>query len=283
MTVTMLRPRSTGPRTAFVLGGGGNLGATQVGMLRALFKRGIEPDVLYGCSVGALNAAAIAADPSLDGVDRLRRTWLDPLTWQVFSSSRLTAPLLLFRKGRSLVGNQRLRDLIERTLDPLTFEALARPLRVVATSLTTGEARWFQKGSVIEPILASAALPAVLPPVAIDNDTYIDGAVVDNVPIGRAVADGADRVVVLHVGNFDRPRPAPQRPLDVLLQAFSIARNHRFATEVATDHGVELLVLPAVDPGPLKRNDFSKTATLIERAEATASAYLDTAGQAAGL
>jgi NTE family protein len=277
MTVTMLRPRSAGPKTAFVLGGGGNLGAIQVGMLRALVTRGIKPDVIYGCSVGALNAAAFACDPTINGVERMQRTWLDPVTWQVFSSSRLTAPLLLLRKGRSMVGNQRLRQLIESTIDALTFETLRLPLRVVATSLASGNARWFTRGPIIEPILASAALPAVLPPVV------IDGAVVDNVPISQAVREGAERIVVLHVGNFDRPRPTPQRPLDVLLQAFSIARNHRFATEVAEDHGVELLVLPGVDPGPLKRNDFSKTEQLIDRADAAAAAYLDSHGAAAGM
>jgi len=283
MTVTELRPRPTGPRTAFVLGGGGNLGATQVGMLRALLERGIVPDVLYGCSVGALNAAAIAAEPDLDGVERLRRTWLDPLTWQVFSSSKLTAPLLLFRKGRSMVGNGRLRGLIERTLSVSNFEALRIPLQIVATSLATGRERWFERGAIVEPILASAALPAVLPPVVIDGEPFIDGAVVDNVPITRAVHDGADRVVVLHCGNFDRPRPDPQRPLDVLLQAFSIARNHRFATDVSTEHGRELLVLPGIDPGPLKRNDFSKTPELIARAHSAAATYLDAHPVAAGM
>lgn len=283
MTVTMLRPRPAGPKTAFVLGGGGNLGAIQVGMLRALVNRGIQPDVLYGCSVGALNAAAFAANPTMAGVERMQRTWLDPATWQVFSSSKLTAPLLLLRKGRSMVGNQRLRHLIESTIDALTFETLRLPLRVVATSLVSGSARWFERGPIVEPILASSALPAVLPPVVIDGESFIDGAVVDNVPISRAVHEGAQRIVVLHVGNFDRPRPAPQRPLDVLLQAFSIARNHRFATEVAEDHGIELLVLPGIDPGPLKRNDFSKTELLIDRADRAASAYLDSHGAAAGM
>ncbi len=67
--VSTLRPRAAGPRTAFVCGGGGNLGASQVGMLRALLDRGIRPDVVVGCSVGALNGAVVAADPTPAGVD----------------------------------------------------------------------------------------------------------------------------------------------------------------------------------------------------------------------
>ena len=284
MSVTTLHPRGERTRTAFVLGGGGNLGAVQIGMLRALFERGIEPDVLVGCSVGALNAAAIAAEPDLDGVDRLRRVWLDPTTWQVFSSGKLTGPWLLLKKTRSMVTNERIRRLIETTVTQRAFEELELPLHVVATSLRSGKPKWFDKGPIVDPILASAALPAILPPVEIDGEPFIDGAVVDNVPISRAVTLGVTRVVVLHVGNFERPRPNPQRPLDVLLQAFSIARNERFAREVDSSYdGVELVVLPGVDPGSIKRNDFSKTAELIERAHAAAAGHLDAHSRAASL
>jgi NTE family protein len=275
MNVTMLRPRPSGPRTAFVLGGGGNLGAIQIGMLQALSARGIQPDVLVGASVGAVNAVGMALDPSPEGIEHLRRTWLDPATGQVFSSGRLGGPWQLFRRGRSMVGNERLRSLLDGSVGTRRFEDLEVPLHVVATSLRTGRERWFSSGPVTEAVLASAALPAVLPPVEIDGEAYIDGGVIDNVPISRAVDLEVERVVVLHVGNFDRPRPDPQRPLDVLLQAFSIARSYRFEAERAKDHGVELLVLPGIDPGSLRRNDFSRTSNLIDRARRTAGAWLD--------
>src|SRR3954453_14643177 len=124
MSVTALRPRGNQPRTAFVMGGGGNLGAVQVGMLNALFDRGITPDVLVGCSVGALNAAVLAADPTPTGLQRLRDVWLDRTTWQVFSSGKMTGPWLLFRKGRSMVGNERLRTLLDRHVPNGRFEDL---------------------------------------------------------------------------------------------------------------------------------------------------------------
>jgi NTE family protein len=165
--------------------------------------------------------------------------------------------------------------LLETSLPYRLFEDAAIPLSVVATSLRTGRDHWFTSGEVIPAVLASAALPAVFPPVEIRGERFIDGAVVDNVPISRAVSCGAERVFVLHVGNFDRPRPEPRRPLDALLQSFSIARNYRFFSEVASPPpGIELVVLPSIDPGPVKPNDFSRSNTLIERAYATCSAFL---------
>src|SRR6476646_10090373 len=78
------------PRTAFVLGGGGNLGAVQVGMLQALFEAGITPDVVIGCSVGALNAAGVGADPTLDGVGRMRETWVSLDSEDLWPAGRIS-------------------------------------------------------------------------------------------------------------------------------------------------------------------------------------------------
>jgi NTE family protein len=254
------------PVTAFVLGGGGNLGAVQVGMVRALLEQGITPDLILGCSAGALNGAAIAGDPTVDGADHLAKVWSSLHGTDVFPPSGLTSVVALLRRGRhSLGSNDGLRRLIETMLDYRTFEEAKVPLQVVATSLATGVERWFSVGPIVEPILASAALPAVYPPVEIHGELHVDGGVVDNVPIARAVALGAERVYVCHVGNFVRPRPTPKRPVDVLLQSFSIARNHRFSTDVNRPWpGVELVVLPSVDPGPMSRGDFRRAPELID-------------------
>jgi NTE family protein len=283
MPVTTLRPRRTTPTTAFVLGGGGNLGAIQVGMLRALIHRGIEPDLIVGCSVGALNAAAIAGDPTPDGVGHLADTWLGLKPDDIFPTGRLTGPWMLVRRALALCGNDKLRGLIERSVPFTHFDGAKVPVEVVATSLKTGRERWFSTGPILEPILASAALPAVLPPVEIDGEMYIDGAVVDNVPISRALHHGAERIYVLHVGNFERPRPRPQRPIDVLLQSFSIARNYRFLAEASAEAppGVEIITLPGIDPGGIKRNDFTRTRELIERAANACGTFLDARQRAA--
>ena len=275
MSIRRLRVAPT-PRTVFVLGGGGNLGAIQVGMLRAVLERGIRPDAVVGCSVGAINAVALAADPTVEGANRLHDIWLGIQNDMLCPSSRLSSVRLLTRKARSLAGNDGLRDLLHRWLPYQRLEDAQIPVEVVATNLRTGQERWFDAGPVDDAVLASAALPAVFPPVVIDGTPYIDGGVVNNVPISRALELGATRVVVLHVGNFERPRPEPKRPIDVLLQSFSIARNHRFLDEIRTlPDTVETLILPGIDPGRLRYNDFSRSRMLIERAYAASAAYLD--------
>lgn len=265
-----------GPRTVFVMGGGGNLGAIQVGMLRAVIERGIVPDLVVGCSVGAINAAAVAADPTPAGMDRLGDIWLSIREDVICPAGRLSGIRLLTHRGHSLQPNDGLRRLLETQLPWMTFEEYPRPFHVVATSLTTGHDRWFSSGSVVEPILASAALPAIFPPVEIDDELLIDGAVVDNVPISRGLELGGTRIVVFHVGNFERPRPQPKKPLDVLVQSFSIARNHRFLREVSQPpEGVELLVLPGVDPGKLRYDDFRHSRRLIAQGYSTTARWLD--------
>jgi NTE family protein len=245
-------------------------------MLRALLERGILPDELVGCSVGSLNAAGLAADPGMAAIDHLEETWRTLDGEAIVSSGRLSAIWLLTRKYRSLQPNDGLRRLIENSIPFRRFEEARVPLHIVATSLRTGGERWFSSGSVVEPILASTALPAVFPPVDIGGEMFIDGAVVNNVPISKAVLLKAERIFVLHVGNFERPRPAPKRPLDALLQSFSIARNFRFHHEtVGAPPETELVVLPGIDPGPMKFNDFGRSRQLIDKAYRATAAFLD--------
>lgn len=263
-------------KTVFVLGGGGNLGAVQVGMLRAAIDRGWRPDALVGCSVGALNAAAISADATPSGVRRLQDIWLGLRSDSLFPAGRLSAVRLLTRKAKSLSPSDGLAALVREALAFAHFEDAPIPFEVVATSLSSGAERWFSSGEILPAVLASAALPGVYPPVVIDGEMMIDGGVVNNVPISRALDLGATRLVIFHVGNFNRPRPAPKRPLDVLLQSFSIARSQRFGSDLARlPSGVEAIVLPGIDPGQLRYNDFSRSRLLIERGHAAAAAYLD--------
>jgi NTE family protein len=285
--VVLLRPRrpwKRAPRTIFVLGGGGNLGALQVGMLQAVIDRGIVPDEIVGCSAGAINAAMVAADPTPEGIARLRQLWTEATGDIVSPVSRFDGVRLLTHRGTALQSNDGLRKLLHTTLPHHRFEEFPVPFHVVTTSLKTNSERWFSaEGDVVEPILASSALPAIFPPVHIGGDVLVDGGVLNNVPLSKALELKPGRIVVFHVGNFNRSRPAPKRPVDVLLHAFSVTRSFRFENEVRQPMppGVELVVLPSVNPGKLRYNDFGRSAELIERGRAATATYLDTLAAAA--
>lgn len=269
----LLRRRPRG--TAFVLSGGGNLGALQVGMLQSLVERDILPDVILGCSVGALNGAAIAADPSRAMVLRMREMWLSLAGSEVLPTG-LPATLALARRGEAIHTNLHLRDVVERMIVSRRFEELTVPFQCVAANLTDGEETWFSEGPLIDPVLASAAIPAVFPPVTIDGHRYIDGAVVDDVPVLRAAALGYGRIYVLHVGAWDRPRPEPKRPLDMVTYAYWLARRSRFRRDLASiPRDIEVIVLPPGQTPLIRYNDLDHSEEMFETAHEASSAFLD--------
>jgi NTE family protein len=267
------------PVTAFVLGGAGNMGAIQLGMLRALLERGITPDLVVGCSAGALNGGAIASAPTLETLARLEALWLDLSRSDVWPTSTVAGVVRLLRRGPALNGNEGLRRVVERFLPAATFADLAVPFACVATSLDTGRERWFSDGPLTEAILASAALPVLLPPIEIDGEAFVDGATVNVVPLGQALAMGATRLFILQIKDLDVTSRRPRRPLDVLVRSFAISRNSRFVRELAAlPAGVEAHVLPSVPWPRLRYDGFSRTSEIVERSHAAAAAYLEAQG-----
>lgn len=268
-------------RTVFVLSGGGNLGAVQVGMLRALVEADVRPDAVLGCSVGAINGAAFAARPDLAGVTRLERIWQrlaerDP---DIMPNRRLL-PLAaqLARRGTALHGQERLGELLLAELGDLRFGDLAVPFACVAADVDTAAARWFDDGELLPALLASSALPGVYPPVTIGDRRYFDGGVVREIPVGRALDLGATRIVLLHVGHLDqRELDDARRPFDVLAHAYWTMRAARLDDELArVPDDVELVRLPAGSTPRLRFDDFSRGPELSETAYRAASHYLRT-------
>jgi NTE family protein len=264
------------PRTAFVLSGGGNLGSIQVGMLKALTEHGIVPDVVLGCSVGALNGAGYALSPDAEGVRRLEEHWRRSSSANLMPSSRIPSAVQLLRKGFSLHSNDGVRASLESLVGPhRRFDELELPFQCVAAEVEAAVEKWFDEGEVIEAILASAALPAVYPPVVIDGVRYVDGGVIDNVPIARAVELGCRTIYVLHVGPHGRPDAEIRRPLDGALLAYWIARNSRFARDLASlPPRVEAIVLPPGRRPDIKYDDFSQTDELVAQGYENSVAFL---------
>ena len=276
--------RSKGtPRVAFVLGGGGHMGAYEVGMLKALVERNIVPELVVGTSVGALNGAAIAAAPTLDTVSRLREIWLGLDQDRIFGGSLLAGAANLMRSRTHLHSNQPLRKMIANLLPAQTFEELTVPFQCVAASIERASEQWFSEGPLVDAILASAAVPGVLPAVEIDGEHYLDGGIVNSIPISRAVELGAKEIYVLHVGRIEHPLVPPRTPIQVAMVAFEIARRHRFARDLASlPVGVTAHVLPTGEPkretraqlSELNYRDFKAVARRIDRAHRASAAYL---------
>lgn len=231
--------------TAFVLGGGGVLGASEVGMLQALLECNVHPDLIVGTSVGALNGAFIAADPTEAAVEGLRQGWVTLTASEVFSGSLLSRVVSLARHGTHLHDNEALRSFLDEALGGRAIEELVVRFECVAASIERAEAHWFSQGPVVDAVLASCSVPGLLPPFRIGAEHFFDGGLVHSIPVSRAVASGAKRIYVLHVGRIEQPLSVPTKPWEVALVSFEIARRHRFAEEMAAlPPDVELHLLP---------------------------------------
>jgi NTE family protein len=255
------------------------LGAAEVGMLAALTDAGITPDLVLGSSVGALNGAAIAAAPTGETVKRLTELWKALGTDGVFASSILGQLKTLVSSRTHLHSNDRLRQLIEEQSPGQMIEDLAVPFQCVAVSIESARARWFDRGPVSDAVLASCAVPGLLPPVLIDGEHYLDGGLVDSLPLGRAIALGATTIYVLHVGRIERPLAVPRWPWEVGLVAFEVARRSRFMDDLGNvPKGVTVHVLPSGDEGTplatLRYRDSSSVGIRIDRARDATAIYL---------
>ncbi len=268
--------------TAFVLGGGGVLGSAEVGMLRALLEHEIRPDLVLGSSIGALNGLAVAADPTLDAVAKLTETWISLEARDVFSSSLAGQVANLVRSGTFLHDNGSLRSLLEIDAGHTRIEELAVRFQCVAASIERAGAHWFEEGPVVDAVLASCAVPGLLPAVQIGDEHFMDGGLVASVPVGRAAELGARRIFVIHVGRLEQPLSVPRRPWDVALVAFEIARRHQFVDELARlPEGIELHMLPTGSTTTGLRMRYrspSEVRRRIDNAYRASTAYLDAAG-----
>jgi NTE family protein len=263
-------------RTAFVLAGGGSRGAVQVGMLEELIRRGIRADRVFGASVGAINGASYAGNPTLEGITRMETIWRDVKGTDIFPRGTFDGPWAFLQKRAAVHANTGLRAIIEAGIDYEHLEDAAIPVEVVTTSLTDGRERWIAHGPAVEAVLASSAIPSIFPPVAIDDDVLVDGGVVNNVPISRALAAGCDRIYVLLCGPLHYHPPPPRRPAEAALTAFFVAIHARFVRELAAlPPGVEVVVFSGGGEPSGQYRDFSATATLIDEGRAEVADVLD--------
>lgn len=263
--------------TAFVLSGGGSLGAVQVGMLQALAQRHVQPDLLVGTSAGAVNAAFIAGrGTSMDALHDLAEIWAGLRRRDIFPLRPLHQLVAGAGTRNALCSDRGLSHVIAAHLTYARLEQAPIPVHLVTTNLLSGAEVLLSHGDAASAVLASAAIPGVFPPVCRDGLILVDGALADNAAISQAVALGADRVFVLPTGYACALSTPPKHALGVAMQALGLLIQQRLITDATVYAArVELTVLPPLCPLTVSPIDFSRARQLIERARTTSGSWLD--------
>lgn len=265
--------------TAFVFAAGGSLGAVEVGMLKALVAAGVTADLVVGSSVGGINAAYVAHDPTVEGVTRLERIWRRVRTRDVFPISPLGGIMRLLTGRDHLVSPAALRRLLERDLPLARLEEGRIPCHLVATGMVEGKAVVLSSGPAVEALLATTAIPGVFPPIRFGEHTLIDGAVASGTPIATALALGAKRVIVLSPGLPCALEQPPRGVVAVGLHALNLLIVHQLVADLERLGGAaDIVVAPPLCPLAVSSYDFSQTGTLIDRAAAATEQWLHEGG-----
>lgn len=265
-------------KTAFVLAGGGSLGAVEVGMLRALMEHGARPDFLVGSSAGAINGAYFASDASASGVDKLEQVWRTLRRTHVMPFRWSDLFRIVFRRDY-LVDPSGLRRLLEKHLSYRLLEEATVPMHVIATDIMSGTEVVISSGSVIDAVLASTAIPGVFPPVRIGGRDLIDGGVANNTPISSAVKLGASRIVVLPTGFACALNGIPKSAVGKALHALSLLVARQLISDIERfSDRVVLHVVPPLCPVDQSPYDYSGCATLIDRAAQSTREWIGRGG-----
>lgn len=268
----------------FVLSGSGNRGPLQVGALQALLERNVRPDILVGTSAGAVNAAYLAARPTLAGVHELAALWTQVTKEDTYPGSRLRALWRLLRSHESLYSSANLRRFFQAHIPPETQrfgDITGIQLYIVAVCLETGKLRLFGDDPVdalLDALMSSTALPPFWPPWRCqEGELCIDGGLVANLPVSVALAKGANEVYALHATARDEQRFANdvwtigQQALTAMLHR----QNENDLQRAGWRLGERLYYIELVPPRQLPFWDFSHAAELIESGYRQTTTYLE--------
>ncbi|HEY3795100.1 MAG TPA: patatin-like phospholipase family protein [Bradyrhizobium sp.] len=264
--------------TAFVFAGGGSFGAIQVGMMHSLASHGVPADMVVGSSVGALNGAYYAGDPTLKGVLQLETIWRGLQRHDVFPVNWWTLLGFLLRRD-FLISHDGIRKLIDDHLPYRNLQDAKLPVHIVTTDIISGDSVVLSDGSAAEAIIASTAIPGAFAPIRYKDYYLADGAISSNTPIKVAVAKGARRLVILPTGYACSTHTPPAGAVATALHALTLLIARQLVGELenlAPD--IEYYVVPPLCPLVGSPYDFSRTADHIERAILSTDRWLAQGG-----
>jgi len=261
-------------KTAFVFAGGGSFGAIQVGMMHSLAAHGISADMVVGSSVGALNGAYYAGDPTLKGVLQLETIWRGLQRQDVFPITWRTLLGFVWRRD-FLIPHDGIRKLIDDHIPYRNLQDAKLPVHIVTTDIVSGDSVVLSEGSTAEAIVASTAIPGAFAPIHYKDFYLADGAIKSNTPIRVAVAKGAKRLIILPTGYACATHTPPTGAVANALHALTLLIARQLVSELeGLDASIEYFVVPPLCPLVGSPYDFSRTADHIERAIQSTDAWL---------
>ena len=265
-------------KTAFVLAGGGSFGAVQVGMMHALASHGVSADMVVGSSVGALNGAFYAGDPTPAGVEHLAEIWRGLQRNDVFPLTLRALLSFLWRRD-FLIPHDGIRKLVDDHIPYRSLEDAKLPLHIVTTDIITGDSVVFSKGPAAEAIVASTAIPGAFAPVHYGDYYLADGALSSNTPVRIAVKQGARRLIILPTGHACANDAPPVGAIANALHALTLLIARQLVNELE-ELGPEIayFVVPPLCPLAGSPYDFSRTAEHIERARRSTDDWIAAGG-----
>lgn len=253
--------------------------------MHALVEAGIVPSMIFGTSVGALDGAVIACNPTLTGVAQLRDLWLSGPAQEVFQFHLLAAVRARLSGSLGPLSPEPIEKLIEKfeaSAGCTAFEDLSVPLLVVATDLGAGRPAIFRSGSLAPALLASTAIPGVFPPVRIGGRDYADGGVVENVPIATAFREGQRRILAVGLMAAANPRKVPSSWTESVASALQLGVHYRLLSdfERLRSEARIVIICPVTPIESAWRMGRSHVRALIERSHEATARLLDQNGEA---
>jgi len=266
-----------GGKTAFVFTGGGSLGAIQVGMLRVLLSSGVKPDFVVGASVGAINASYFVGAPNAAGVATLEQIWSRLRRADIFPFSLASAFGLIRHQGH-IVDPSKLRRVIETNLLYSRLEDAQIPLHIMATN-QQGIGIRLSNGPAVDAILASTAIPGVFPPVNVNGEALMDGAIAANTPVRLASELGASRIIILPTGYACALKQPPMRAIGKALHAITLMIAWQLIYDLERmPENIQVHLVPTLCPLAVSPFDFSRAKELIELAAQSTKKWIDEGG-----
>jgi len=275
-------------KVAFVLSGGANRGALEVGVLLALMEHDIRPQILVGTSIGAINAALLAINPTLEGARHLEKMWHEASEKIFVRRDYISAMWRLVTAKSSLYDSNKLRELIESFFpkDIRQFSDIKdAELYITAVDINSGELHVFgldRSQSILDAIMASAALPILFSPWQYEGRSYVDGGVVSDLPMRVAVDAGATELYAIDIGPLQFGKRTPRGILHVVGQTMDAVVSHQLVNEYSWSaklpkEAIHHIYLEAFEN--VRVWDFGHTAEMIAKGREIGLEYLRKRGQ----